>query len=57
MGLLTAVHVGNAIDHNGQASANGDTGLVCDAHYLETVGVTDRLSEWCQVCSLLAERN
>ena len=36
MGLLTAVHIGNAIDHNGQPSTNGNTDLQYDAQYLET---------------------
>ena len=57
MGLLTAVHVGNAIDHNGQAPTNGNTDLQYDAQYLESLGVADRIPAWHQVCSELAERN
>ena len=57
IGLLTAVHVGNAIEHNGQASTNGDTELLYDAQYLDTLGVADRIPEWRQVCSELVERN
>ncbi len=57
MGLLTAVHIGNAIDHNGQPAINGDTDLQFDAPYLEKLGLADRLPEWRQVCSELAERN
>ena len=57
MGLLTAVHVGNAIDHNGQGSTNGDTELLYDAQYLDTLGIADRVPEWRQACSELVERN
>ena len=57
MGLLTAVHIGNAIDHNGHHSNNGNTDLKCDARYLEDLGVTARIPEWRQVCRELSERN
>ena len=57
MGLLTAVHIGNAIDHNGQPSTNGNTDLQYDAQYLDTLGVADRIPEWRQVCNELSERN
>jgi HD-like signal output (HDOD) protein/CheY-like chemotaxis protein len=57
MGLLTAVHIGNAIDHNGQPSTNGNTDLQYDAQYLDTLGVADRIPEWRQVCKELTERN
>jgi len=57
MGLLTAVHVGNAIDHNGQAPTNGNTDLQYDAQYLDSLGLADRIPAWRRVCSELAERN
>jgi len=57
MGLLTAVHIGNAIDHNGHNPNNGNTDLKCDARYLENLGITARIPEWCQVCSELTKRN
>jgi HD-like signal output (HDOD) protein len=57
MGLLTAVHISNAIDHNGQPAENGNTELKCDAQYLENLGITSRLPEWRQVCNALADRN
>jgi hypothetical protein len=57
MGLLTAVHIGNAIDHDGQSSTNGNTDLQCDTEYLDTLGVTNRIPEWRQVCNELSERN
>ena len=55
MDLLTAVHIGNAIDHNGQSATNGITDLLYDAQYLDTLGVTDRIPEWRQVCCKLQE--
>jgi putative nucleotidyltransferase with HDIG domain len=55
MGLLTAVHVGNAIEHTGDSSTNGDTDLACDTAYLDKLGVTDRLPEWRRVCNELPE--
>ena len=55
MGLLTAVHVGNVIDHLGQSSTNGDTELQYDVQYLDILGLTDRISEWRQVCNGLRE--
>jgi len=54
MGLLTAVHIGNAIDHNGQPSTNGNTDLLYDVQYLDTLGLSDRLPAWRQVCCELA---
>jgi HD-like signal output (HDOD) protein len=57
MGLLTAVHIGNAIDHNGQPPTNGNPDLLYDAQYLDTLGLTDRIPEWQMICSELAERN
>jgi putative nucleotidyltransferase with HDIG domain len=57
MGLLTAVHIGNAIDHNGHNSNNGNSDLKCDARYLENLGITARIPEWRQVCNELTERN
>jgi putative nucleotidyltransferase with HDIG domain len=55
MGLLTAVHVGNAIEHTGDSSTNGDTDLAGDTAYLDKLGVTDRLPEWRRVCNELPE--
>ncbi len=57
LGLLTAVHIGNAIDHNDQPSKNGNTDLQYDAQYTDTLGVADRIPEWRRVCTELTERN
>ena len=53
MGLLTAVHIGNAIDHNGQPSTNGNPDLLYDAQYMDTLGIADRIPEWRRFCSEL----
>ena len=57
MGLLTAVHIGNVIEHNGQSSNNGCSDLKFDGQYLDNLGITGRIPEWRQVCSELIERN
>jgi putative nucleotidyltransferase with HDIG domain len=57
MGLLTAVHVGNAIEHNGHASNNGNSDLNFDGQYLDNLGIAGRIPEWRQICSELIERN
>ena len=57
MGLLTAVHIGNAIEHNGQPSNNGNSDLTYDEQYLDNLGLAGRIPEWRQVCSELVERN
>jgi len=56
MGLLTAVHIGNAIDHVNQPATNGNTDLRYDGQYIDTLGLTDRIPEWRQVCSNLAAK-
>ena len=59
MGLLTAVHFGNAVDHDVQTAAEADqqTDLHLDTDYLNSVGITNKMSEWRQVCEELKERN
>jgi len=56
MGLLTAVHIGNAIDHVSQPATNGSPDLQYDVQYLDTLGLTDRIPEWRQVCSDLEKK-
>jgi len=51
IGLLTAVHIGNAIDHIGQPAINGGDELQYDGEYVETLGLADRIPEWHQACS------
>ncbi len=56
MGLLTAVHIGNALDHEARTPTGQDTDLKCDTEYLDNLGVTHRISQWRQVCKELTER-
>jgi putative nucleotidyltransferase with HDIG domain len=56
MGLLTAVHIANAIDHISQPATNGSPDLQYDLQYLDTLGLTDRIPEWRRVCSNLEEK-
>jgi len=57
MGLLTAVHVGNALDHKGRLAEDQDPDLQLDIEYLANLGVANRIPQWRQVCSVLPERN
>ena len=54
--LLTAVHIGNALDHNGHREVEQESGLQFDEEYLDNLGVADRIPEWRQVCRELFER-
>ncbi len=56
MGLLTAVHVGNAIDHQDPPAADQPAALPIDAQYLDSVGATQRLAQWRQACREITER-
>jgi len=57
MGLLTAVHVGNAIDHENPSAADQEADWQFDAQYLESVGASDRTAPWRQACQQMTERN
>lgn len=57
IGLLTAVHVANALEHEAQPPADQNTGLQCDAGYLDKLEITGRIPQWRQVCGELTERN
>ena len=57
IGLLTAVHVANTLEHEAQAPSAGDTGLQCDTEYLDKLEITGRIPQWRQVCRELTERN
>jgi putative nucleotidyltransferase with HDIG domain len=54
--LLTAVHIGNALDHNGHQGADQQPGPQYDGEYLDNLGVADRIQQWRQVCKELSER-
>ena len=50
LGLLTAVHVANALDHEEDSSQDQETELQYDPEYLDRLGVSDRITEWRRVC-------
>jgi putative nucleotidyltransferase with HDIG domain len=56
VGLLTAVHIGNALDHEGQTDSEEESDIQFDSEYLDTLGEADRLPEWRQVCKASTER-
>jgi HD-like signal output (HDOD) protein len=56
IGPLTAVHIGNALDHETRAPSSRNTALQYDPEYLNTLEMTDRLPEWRQICRGLTER-
>jgi putative nucleotidyltransferase with HDIG domain len=56
IGLLTAVHVGNALDHEARAPSGENTELQCDTEYLAKLEITSRVPQWRQVCRELTER-
>jgi putative nucleotidyltransferase with HDIG domain len=55
IGLLTAVHVGNALDHEARTPPGENTELQCDTDYLDKLEITSRIPQWRQVCSELTE--
>lgn len=57
LGLLTAVHVGNALDHDARTTSGDNTELQCDTEYLDKLEITGQIPRWRQVCSKLTERN
>jgi len=57
IGLLAAVHVGDALDREAQTPAGENTELQCDTEYLDKLEITSRIAQWRQVCSELRERN
>jgi putative nucleotidyltransferase with HDIG domain len=57
IGLLTAVHVANALDHEARTPADQSTELQCDTEYLDKLEITSRIPQWRQFCKELTERN
>ncbi|CAB1056565.1 hypothetical protein D1BOALGB6SA_1302 [Olavius sp. associated proteobacterium Delta 1] len=57
LGLLTAVHVANALDHEEDFPLDQESDLPYDAEYLDRLGVSDRITEWRRVCKEYTERN
>lgn len=56
MGLLTAVHVANALEHEARVPAGQSIDLQCDSEYLDKLALTGRIDGWRQVCMELTER-
>ena len=57
IGLLAAVHVGDALDYDARISSGEDTQLQCDTEYLNKLEITGRIPQWRQACGELRERN
>jgi putative nucleotidyltransferase with HDIG domain len=57
LGLLTAVHAANALDHEKDSPEDQEPDLQYDNEYLDRLGVSDRIPEWRRVCNEYAERN
>ena len=57
MGLLTAVHVANGLDHEEDQAEDQETALLFDDEYLDRLGLSSRIPEWRQACKEYAERN
>ena len=57
MGLLTVVHIANALDHEEDLPEDQESDLPYDDEYIYRLGVGNRIAEWRQVCKEYAERN
>ncbi len=57
MGLLAAVHIANALDHEEDSPEDRQIELLYDNEYLDRLGVSNRIPEWRRVCKENAERN
>ena len=56
IGLLTAVHIGNALDHERQTDTEEESEIQYDTEYLDALGEADRVQEWRQVCKASIDR-
>lgn len=57
MGLLAAVHIANALEHEEELPEDEEIEVQYDTEYLDRLGVTQRIPQWRQVCNEYAERN
>jgi putative nucleotidyltransferase with HDIG domain len=57
LGLLTAVHVGNALEHEARNPSGKNIELQCNTEYLDKLEIAGRIPQWHQVCKELTERN
>jgi putative nucleotidyltransferase with HDIG domain len=56
IGSLTAVHMGNALEHETRISSDEHTVLQYNTEYLSSLAIGNRIPEWRQVCNELTER-
>ncbi len=57
LGLLTAVHVANALNHEAQSPSRENFESHFDIEYLDNLELRDRIPQWRQICSELIKRN
>ena len=57
MGLLAAVHIANALEHEEDLPEDDKAELPFDDEYLDRLGAENRIPEWRQACKEFAERN
>ena len=57
LGLLTAVHVANALDHEAQSPSGENIESYYDTEYLDKLKIRGRIPQWHQICDELTKRN
>jgi putative nucleotidyltransferase with HDIG domain len=57
MGLLAAVHIANALEHEEDSPEDGEVELQCDNEYIDRLGIANQIPEWRRVCNEYTERN
>ena len=57
LGLLTAVHVANALDHEAQSPSGENIESYYDTEYLDKLEIRGRIPQWHQICDELTKRN
>ncbi len=57
LGLLTAVHVANALNHEAQSPSGENIESHYDIEYLDKLDIRDRIPQWRQICDELTKRN
>jgi putative nucleotidyltransferase with HDIG domain len=57
LGLLTAVHVANALNHEAQSPSGENIESYYDVEYLDKLELMDRIPQWREICSELTKRN
>jgi HD-like signal output (HDOD) protein len=57
LGLLTAVHVANDLDHEARSPDGRNADCQYDSEYLDNLEIGGRIPQWRQICMELTERN